>query len=688
MNLLEYPLNPNILYTYSSELYKKEEYEEAFKVLDKLLEFPMISVPLREQVISLWLLCVPYVINTYTSYPKDIVNMLSQKREKHGLITFTITTCKRLSLFVDTINSFLQCCTDIHLIDEWICVDDNSSQEDRDQMQKLYPFFTFYFKTREEKGHPESMNIIQKLVKTPYVFHMEDDWKFYVKRNYLTQCLEVLGDNPILGQCLLNKNYGELPENIDCPGGYPKITPSGLRYIIHEHTQNQDETNRFYRKYGGKPNCAYWPHYSFRPSLLRHKVWQKLGEFDTDVAHFEMVYAYKYRENGYISAFLDGIYCMHTGRLTSQKDDATKLNAYILNDEVQFGQKPKKSNKNLPTSAEEGTRGLFTYVINLDRRSDRWAKFVTLEEPKFLNYTRVSAIDGMKMIPTEQLQRIFDGNDYNMRRGMVGCAMSHISLYVNFVNEMSVKDIDMMCVLEDDVEFVPDFQNKFIHIINTTPPDWDLIYLGHHMWKKYITDETYDREKLPKAEKWDVKTSLRRSIGGTTGYLITKAGARKLLDFINKHGMTNGIDTVQQKSADVLNIYYCSPQLVYSTCYLPENPTDTDIQCDFTSLTIPIPVRLEKQMEFYRDYKVIRFEDKHKFVDYTQKEGQKDIAIYQGPDISEIKKTCIYPYYTLNDVIIFVVPKPTPIQLGSRWFDRLKRNGLYTVKEAIVYEKN
>ena len=63
------------------------------------------------------------------------------------------------------INSFLNCCQDLHKIDRWICVDDNSSTEDREEMKKLYPFFEFYFKNLDCKGHPQSMNLIRDLTK-------------------------------------------------------------------------------------------------------------------------------------------------------------------------------------------------------------------------------------------------------------------------------------------------------------------------------------------------------------------------------------------------------------------------------------------------------------------------------------------------------------------------------------------
>ncbi len=71
---------------------------------------------------------VPHLKDLYTDYPSDIVQSISNSKGKETAnITFTMTTCKRLDLFVPTMNSFLRCCTDRHLISRWIIVDDNSS---------------------------------------------------------------------------------------------------------------------------------------------------------------------------------------------------------------------------------------------------------------------------------------------------------------------------------------------------------------------------------------------------------------------------------------------------------------------------------------------------------------------------------------------------------------------------------
>jgi hypothetical protein len=72
-----------------------------------------------------------------------------------------------------------------------LVVDDNSSSEDRTQMQTLFPSFRYIYKdTVTQRGHAASMNIIMKEAvlfsdkhkasdpgATSYLIYLEDDWK-------------------------------------------------------------------------------------------------------------------------------------------------------------------------------------------------------------------------------------------------------------------------------------------------------------------------------------------------------------------------------------------------------------------------------------------------------------------------------------------------------------------------------
>jgi len=648
--------------------YYIEDYQTSYEIFKDILSLPSIPEHRSKLLIFNQHFNINHIKYTYSSYNPKIINKILNRKQLvlTKKITFSITTCKRYDLFSKTINSFINCCKDIDMIDEWLCIDDNSSEEDREKMKQNYPFFTFYFKNASEKGHPRSMNIIKNKVNTPFLFHMEDDWLFFEKRKYITDCLHVLEcSRSEIKQCLINKNYAEIPEDHNIAGGLFNVTSSGIRYYIHEHTRNKNDEENFYNKYGPEKNCAYWPHFSFRPSLIKTSVFSEIGDFNESVGHFEMEYSYRYVQKNYESAFLESIYCIHTGRLTSERHDESKLNAYLLNNETQFG--PKVESKPFKT-----------FVINLDRRPDRYEDFVSNFQIHNLKYERFSAVDGEKLNPNCQLQHIFENNDYNMRKGMVGCAMSHIKLYIQLLKD---EDVDTYCILEDDLTFVDNFTDKLnLCIRNLEATDWDLLYLGHHLWKDYIDENSYNKSLDPIIKQYNRFESLKMSMGGTGGYLINKKGAEKLLEFINKHGMTNGIDTVQQKSADDLNVYYCYPHLIYSECFMGEENVDTDIQKDFSSLNLEFNDFVNKELSKYSEILQISLNDLPNILNSwdNTKPSSIVIDISNTINVREFLDQLDILYYILDSKILILSKND-----NGRLFHRFKINGEWNINEAL-----
>ena len=664
-----FPNNIEIMENYGDCLYHLNRLEDSINVFQQILDLKNLNEHISSNIIRKLGKCYNETIcDRYIGYNTEIINNISNRPKKSfQLITFTITTCKRIDLFEKTVNSFINCCLDLHLIDRWICIDDNSTQPDREKMALLYPFFEFIFKEEQTKGHPQSMNIIKKMVKTPYIFHMEDDWKFFIKRSYISDCLEVVQKDDRIGQCLINRNYGETMDCLSIKGGYFNNTTSGLRFYIHEHYK-EDSINEFYKKHGFCRQNAYWSHYSLRPSLLKTDVLKEVGEFNETLSCFqgqvfEKEYSLRYNNKGYLSAFLESVYCIHIGKLTSERD---KPNAYELNNQIKIK----------------------TVVINLDKRTDRWENFKTNNDGlSFIKYERFSAIDGENLKNSAQLQRIFDGNDYNMRIGIVGCALSHIKLYIDLVN--TTEDISS-CILEDDITIVPDFEKKFVYLFNLLDKmDWDIVYLGHHLHKDYKTEDAYDKKKFPIVEKWNTATSIKMSMGGTGGYIINKKGAQKMLEFINKYGMTNAIDTMHQKSADTLNVFYCYPHLIYSECYTPESNIDTDIQCNYKSLTLSMSDIIEDEKNFYGE--MVDLLSYEKALEYTTNKSSINIAYYKDTKeiIDELVDKCIHPYYTVCNTVIIIVPNPKEVR---RYFNRLKKYShidkreSFNIDDAIVYK--
>jgi len=280
---------------------------------------------------------LPYLDrNMPVQHPSVVV--VNRNRTQAPRVILTFTTCKRFDLFQQTVNSILNMWTDINIIDYWFCVDDNSSEEDRDKMRTVYPWIDYYMKTPAEKGHRPSMKIIWdklKDIQPEYWIHMEDDFLFHTPGSYVYKPMQMMVDSRNSGynvrQILYNRNYAETIRDYSIQGH--KI----LRRMAHEVALHQYKTGGNF----GYGNCHYWPHYSFRPSLIDVAAILTIGNYDTPNQFFEMDYANRWMQMGFLSGFYNHITNRHIGRLTSERNDQTQPNAYELNDESQFVAPPE-----------------------------------------------------------------------------------------------------------------------------------------------------------------------------------------------------------------------------------------------------------------------------------------------------------------------------------------------------------
>ena len=161
-------------------------------------------------------------------------------RRPPGEVTLTITAGRRRALLEQTVDSFLACCDDVDRIDRWICIDDGSDPTDRVALADRYPFIEFIWKDAADAGHARSLNRLRDLVDTPWWLHLEDDWRFVVPGPYITRAIEILDDDPALGQVLFNRCYAETPADLDLSGGSIHHTPSGARYWRQEHLEGDE----------------------------------------------------------------------------------------------------------------------------------------------------------------------------------------------------------------------------------------------------------------------------------------------------------------------------------------------------------------------------------------------------------------------------------------------------------------
>lgn len=371
----------------------------------------------------------------------------------------------------------------------------------------MYPFFEFIWKTESEKGHYISMNMIHEEVSksgAEYLLHMEDDWHFVQKRNYVTESLKILGEDKKIGQVLFNINYAEIElSKRRCGGGILKRAKDGTRYYIHEHYDtNTKEYSNFLERNKGVGTCGYWPHFSFRPSVLKTSMLKEVGSF-FNTAHFEMQYAIEYTSRGYKSAFFDTFCCIHTGKKTWENNG---INSYHLNKTGQF------------TLTDET---LFINVISDNKTKEgieRWKEFKENAKDKLPYCIRhipkkVNGLDSFE-------KKIFYGNNFNYLRSIINKIMINLSLF----RENKSK---YMMLLKDNVVLVNDFNKIFPKLVSAIKSkNYDFIMLDNK--------ENQDKKDLEIIEQ-----KMTVNLETCYGYLISETGIKKILDHIEINRVQN-----------------------------------------------------------------------------------------------------------------------------------------------------
>lgn len=129
------------------------------------------------------------------------------------------------------------------------------------------------------------------------------------------------------------------------------------------------------------------------------------------------------------------------------------------------------------------------FVINLDRRPDRWEK--CQEELKKHNIVaeRFSAIDG------ETLNKEHFKPNCILSKGEIGCCMSHAAV----IKLAQSYNYSKILILEDDVTFSENAGVIFQQNINNIPNNWQMLYLGGNHLVEPIT--IYPRAKLARIKR-------------------------------------------------------------------------------------------------------------------------------------------------------------------------------------------
>lgn len=169
-------------------------FEEQFLTFTTAVEFHEITKKLLEDE-EYYKSCLQKqneIVKKYfnTDYlRKRILDYIPQENGKEDAVSIFLTSCNRPALLRKTLESFLEFNT--YPIEECIIVEDSGLQGINDFVHTLLPFPTRVIYAEKRRGQMKSIENGLQFVKTPFVFHCEEDWRFY-KKGFIEDSMEIL----------------------------------------------------------------------------------------------------------------------------------------------------------------------------------------------------------------------------------------------------------------------------------------------------------------------------------------------------------------------------------------------------------------------------------------------------------------------------------------------------------------
>jgi glycosyl transferase, family 25 len=157
---------------------------------------------------------------------------------------------------------------------------------------------------------------------------------------------------------------------------------------------------------------------------------------------------------------------------------------------------------------------LTAFYLNLDQEIVRRQSIAQQLRRLGLKAARVEAVDGSKPLPPE-LSAYFNPK-HLMDAGALGCYASHIKAWKQILRQ----GLPHALVLEDDAILAWDLPQLLAEVLAALPRDWDMVHLGTEPDRALCDVARVGSRRI---------VQFSRVPPGAVGYLLSRAGAQKLL---------------------------------------------------------------------------------------------------------------------------------------------------------------
>lgn len=241
------------------------------------------------------------------------------------MITFVLTSCGRIDLLEKTLDSFFK--YNQHPIERYLIIEDSADPtvfKECKKLNKKYDGVLEFIFNKKKLGQTASIDKAYSKVKTPYIFHCEEDWEFY-RGGFIEDSLKVLESQPKVLQVWIRPKSDHHVSKIEAktfllPGDVVVRRVLPTTFVSYRN---------------GKPNLKVENYigFSWNPGLRRLSDYQ-MSPINSSYSSFEAEHQIDtaYREDGYMVVSLskddDDGYVRHIGwdrRVLGQEDTKVSI---------------------------------------------------------------------------------------------------------------------------------------------------------------------------------------------------------------------------------------------------------------------------------------------------------------------------------------------------------------------------
>jgi GR25 family glycosyltransferase involved in LPS biosynthesis len=215
------------------------------------------------------------------------------------------------------------------------------------------------------------------------------------------------------------------------------------------------------------------------------------------------------------------------------------------------------------------------FVINLDRRQDRLEKFFKTHPQLEGRVNRCAAVDGKTLKLTPELAKLFGPNDFFWKKAVMGCALSHLSLWTKLAYEHP--DIHNYLIFEDDAKMQPGWEEVVAKSMAHVPGDYDVLYLGGILppnragFEKLLEPVTKYYSRIKPHQFFGQQVPNRYFHSCAYAYIISREGIMKIMGALEQRsGYWTSADHIMCSPCDTMNLYFLNPSV--AGCFQDDDP--------------------------------------------------------------------------------------------------------------------